>query len=120
MQDDCLCEHIITYTTHLDSIWRKEFAPINKAVSLEGHWIVSFVGYEHTDDAFVSIDDEVATEFVHILLLVDQLGLSEAAQIAVLRANHDRNFTDANIDLLGILVVDAPAESSVERCLICE
>ena len=84
MQSDCLSEHIISYTTHLDSIWREEFAAINKAISFEGHWIVSFIGYEHTDDALVSVDDEVATEFIHILLLVDQLGLSEAAQIAIL------------------------------------
>ena len=120
MQRDCLCEHIITYTAHLYSVWSKEFASIHKAVTLESHWIVSFVGYEHTDDAFVSINDEVAPEFIHILLLINQLGLSEPAQIAVFRSYHDRDFTDTDIDLLGVLVVDAPAESCIEGRLVCE
>ena len=109
VQGDCLCEHIITDTAHLYSVWSEEFASIYKAVTLESHWIVSFVGYEHTDDAFVSIDDEVAPEFIHILLLINKLSLCEPAQIAVLGSYHDRNFTNTNIDLLGVFVVDAPA-----------
>ena len=120
MQSDCLCKHIITYATHLDSVWCEEFASIHKAVSLEGHRIVSFVGYEHADDAFVSIDDEVAPELVHVLLLINQLTLREPTQIAVLGSDHDRDFTDANIDLFWILIVDASAESSIEGCLVCE
>ena len=84
MQSHSLSEHIISNTSHLHRIWREELRAVDEAASLESHWVVPLVHDQHTDDSLVAINDEVASELVHVLLGLDQLVLSHVVQVAEL------------------------------------
>ena len=101
-------------------MWCEKLASIDETSSLEGDWIVALVHDKHANDALVSVDDEVATPFIHVFLAFDQLSLGQAGKAAVFRADHDWDLSDADIDLFWILVVNAPAECRVKRCLVGE
>ena len=120
MKRECLSKHVVSDTSHLDSVWCEKLASIDETSSLEGDWIVALVHDEHANDAFVAINDEVATPFVHVFFTFDQLSLGQAGKAAVFRADHDWDLSDADIDLFWILVVNAPAECRVKRCLVGE
>ena len=120
MKSKSLSKHVISDTSHLDSVWCEKLASIDETSSLEGDWIVALVHDKHANDALVAINDEVAAPFIHVFLAFDQLGLGQAGEATVFRADHDWDLADADIDFLWIFVVDTPAECRVERCLVGE
>jgi hypothetical protein len=68
---DGLCKHVVPNATHLGGVCREESASIQKTASRERHWIVPLIHDQHANDPFISIDDEVATELVHVFLGCD-------------------------------------------------
>lgn len=76
MQSHSLCKHVVSHATHLDSIRSEKLSSVHKAASFEGNRVVSLVHDQHADDSLVSIDNEIATEFMHVFFLGDQLGLA--------------------------------------------
>ena len=117
---DRLGEHVIPDTPHLHGVGCEELASVDEAAARERHWVVPLVHDEHPDDALVAVDDEVAAELVHVLLLLDELLLGHAAQVTVLGANHDRNLTNADVNLLWVLIINSSAKCRVQRRLVCQ
>jgi len=118
MQSHCLSEHVVAHTPHLHSVWGEKLATVHEASSFKGYWVVSLVHDEHANDTLISINDEVATELVHVFLALHELLFVEAIQVAVLRSHHDWDLADANVDFLGVLVVDAATQRGVEGRLV--
>ena len=118
MQSHCLSEHIVTNAAHLHCIGCEELAPIHEATTLKSDRIVALVHDQHADDTLITINNKVASKLVHVLLLGDQLGLGHASEVAVSRAHHHWDFTNADVDLLWVLVINATAESGIKRSLV--
>lgn len=113
MQSDSLGKHVVSDTPHLNSIRREELSTIDEAASFESNWVISLVHDEHSDDSFVTIDDEISSEFMHVFLLLNELLLRKAAQVAVFRRDHDGDLTNADVDLFRVFIVNSSAKCRV-------
>ena len=84
VKSDRLGKEIIANASHLHGVWSEELATIDEASSLKGYWVISLIHDEHADDSLITINYEVAAELMHVFLLLDQLLLGEAVEVAVL------------------------------------
>tara|TARA_B110001450_G_scaffold172660_1_gene161043 strand:- start:339 stop:764 length:426 start_codon:yes stop_codon:yes gene_type:complete len=75
MNGDCLSKHIVSHASHLNSICREETASVDESWSLESNWIVSFIHDQHSNNSFVTINDEISTELIAIFFSLGQLFL---------------------------------------------
>ena len=73
MQSDSLGKHVVSDTSHLDSVGCEELSTVDKAASFKGDGVVSLVHNEHSYDSLITIDDEVTTEFMHVFFLLNEL-----------------------------------------------
>ena len=110
---DGLGKHVITHAAHLHGVRGEEFSTVDEAATLKGHWVVALVHNEHPNDPFITVDDEVAAELVHVLLLLDELSLGHATQVAILGGHHDGDLANANVNFLWNFIVDSSAQSRV-------
>ena len=63
-----LSMHIFSHTPHLNSVRSEETTSVTEIAAREAYWVVSLGDNEHSHDLFISVYNEVASEFVHVFM----------------------------------------------------
>lgn len=65
--------HVFTHTSYLNSILGEVESFVFVPGSFEGDRIVTFLHNQHANDLFISIYDEVPSEFITVFAVLDHL-----------------------------------------------
>jgi len=118
MNGDCLGEHIFSDAAHLNAVRREEATSIHEAAAFKDHWIVAFIHDQHSNQTFISVYYEIATEFMHVFLFAGELLLTKASEITELGADHNWDVTQTDCYFFFRLIIDFPADSRVQGGLV--
>ena len=77
-----LGKQIVSHTFHHAGVGSEVLSSGDEVGSHEGDGEVLLVHDEHSHQSFVTIDDEVASEFSKVLSFFDELFLREAVEVA--------------------------------------
>lgn len=119
MQGYRLCCEIVSHTSHLHCIRSKVFPSFAEFRSLEGDWKVSFGHNKHSDDFFVSIDNEVASKLSHVFSASREFFFIESFEVAELASNHRWDISEFDFKAVDHFIVELPSNCRKEWDGVC-
>ena len=75
-----------SHGSDLNTVFRVGMATLDKGTTDDGHGKVSLSHNQHSDELFVSVDNEITTQFLRFFLVLDELfggGLFEMAPVGL-------------------------------------
>jgi hypothetical protein len=115
-----LCEEVIADTPHLDCVACKVPASVGESTSEERDRVVSLSHDKHSYQSFVSIDDEITTEFSHVFLSANHVLFTQPIKMTISTSHHHWYLSEAQRQLLLWLRVNFACDCRVQRSRICQ
>ena len=81
MQSDSLCVKVISNTSHLHSEFSVSRASVCVGWPQESNRVVSLLDDQHSHDFLVTVDNEVPSKLVRILVSLNELFLAQVSQV---------------------------------------
>ena len=105
--------------SHLDTVLSVGGTSVGETWSDDGHWVVSALHDQHSDELLDTVDDEVATHLVGLLLVLDEVVWGHVVQVASVGLQHDGETT--TVSDLGealLTVVHGPLQFEQQLALV--
>lgn len=118
MDGDCLCEHVLPYATHLNAVRRKKATSVHEATTFKDHWVVAFIHDQHSNQTFITVDNEVTSELMHVFLFASELFFAKASEVTELGTDHDWDVPETDGDLFFRFIVNFPANCRIQGGLV--